>query len=137
MKMDSDKGYEEYSLTEKIIYKVFKDDIEEAKQHAPKEFKAQDEISLPLSGEKEPKIGAKIGNKVTYSYKIQGEASSKDIKNLSIVLGQRKAPKHIEFSLIGMAVNEDKTIEMPLKEVRPSYKGEDKALVNIKLLKIE
>ena len=157
---DPHKDPDDYSLTEKVIYKVFKNDIEKAKQisgQAALRFNTNHDTqtirgmnnqlgrftppppqqqAIAGSSDDTPLIfGAKGGDKLTFSYKVR-ELENAIPYSKQIILGKKTAPQAIEKALIGMTVGEKRLTKLALKEIDKNSQSDEKVVIEITLHKI-
>lgn len=160
--LDSNKEPKDYTLTEKMIYKLFKKDIDIARTQKPHNVYSTTSTrpagnpqsfyhtttnlgplapkpthdTIPTNSlTPSSKIGASTGDKLSFSYKY-----TEDTKAISyakeVVLGKKNVSSNFENALLGMVVGEKRQAEVDLKDIDKQAKKNKKVIIEITLNKI-
>jgi hypothetical protein len=138
--IDPKKDYSDYTLPEKLAYKFFNKEIDDAKRyHLDRQRRMSTEPQGEVTAKPKEARGARIGDKVTYSYKISDikeKNSSPKIVKGTVILGKNKIPKIIENTLLGMAVGEQRIMQLPVNKVEENAKENKEVLVEVTLVEL-
>jgi len=136
VKIDPEKKYSDYSLTEKFVYHIYKNEIDNAHEILNKRKEMNNPPRpMPQITQVKPARGVIVGDKLQITYKIKGDPKKNEYKKTFIIGKDKEFSKNTQFYLIGMVEGASRDININRKEINPKAKDEF-IDIEVKLIKI-
>ena len=136
IKVDPEKKYSDYNMTEKFIYHFYKTEIEGAQEVLNKRKEANNAVkNQPTTPEVKPIRGVLTGDTLVITYTIKGDSNATSYNKQFILGNDSQFAQNTQLMFIGMTEGESKVIKINKKEIDANAKDEP-VEIEVKLVKI-